>query len=229
MILRDALTSIKHPTLLLKYLQRERNVANFFGAEKSEVKAYLSEADQITYELALKLPKNAELGMMLSPLRGPIVYVCVRMLQPDVMVETGVASSSLSAYILHAMELNQNGFLYSVDLPNVDKRASVPEDKQTGWLVPIELRHRWKLIFGRSQDKLPILLKNIGSIDAFLHDSEHTYETMRFEYESAWKHLRNGGLLLSDDVHWNKAFKDFVKNTCPKRWIIFNGLGAIIK
>jgi hypothetical protein len=105
----------------------------------------------------------------------------------------------------------------------------VPEDKQTGWLVPIELRHRWKLIFGRRQDKLPILLKNIGSIDAFLHDSEHTYETMRFEYENAWAHLRNEGLLLSDDVHWNKAFQDFVKNTRPKRWTIFDGLGVILK
>jgi predicted O-methyltransferase YrrM len=229
MISRDLQVAIRHPKLLFKYLLRERNLVNFFNAERSEVKAYLREADNITHELALKLPKNAKLGTMLSPLRGPIVYVCVRILKPDVMVETGVASGSSSAYILHAMELNRKGFLYSIDLPNVDKGALVPEDKQTGWLVPIELRYRWKLIFGRSQDKLPILLKNLGNIDALLHDSEHTYETMRFEYENAWAHLKNGGLLLSDDVHWNKAFQDFVKNTRPKRWIIFDGLGAIVK
>jgi predicted O-methyltransferase YrrM len=176
-------------------------------------KRYLSEADQITYELALKLPKNVELGTMISPLRGLIVYVCVRILKPDLMVETGVASGSSSAYILHAMELNRKGFLYSIDLPNAATGASLPEGKQTGWLVPHQLRHRWKLIFGRSQGKLPILLKELGSIDAFLHDSEHTYEIMYFEYQTAWKHLRSGGLLLSDDVHWNKALQDFVKNS----------------
>jgi hypothetical protein len=111
-------------------------------------------------------------------------------LKPDVIVETGVASGSSSAYTLHVMELNQKGFLYSIDLPNVDVGAYIPKGKQTGWLVPIKLRHRWKLIFGRSQDELPILLKKLRSIDAFLHDSEHTYETMMFEYEDAWEHLR---------------------------------------
>jgi hypothetical protein len=74
-----------------------RNLVNFFNAERSEVKAYLREADNITHELALKLPKNAKLGTMLSLLRGPIVYVCVRILKPDVMIETGVASGSSSA------------------------------------------------------------------------------------------------------------------------------------
>ena len=229
MILRNALTSIKHPTLLFKYLRRERNLADFFGAKKSEVKAYLSEADQITNELALKLPKNARLGTMVSPLRGPIVYVCVRILKPDVMVETGVASGSSSVYILHAMELNRKGFLYSIDLPNVDKGASVPKDKQTGWLVSFELRHRWKLIFGRSQDELPILLKELRSIDAFLHDSEHTYENMMFEYETAWPYIKKGGLLLSDDIYWNKAFEHFARKHNPTRWKAFDGLGAMIK
>jgi hypothetical protein len=133
MILRDALTLIKHPALLFKYLLRERNLANFFGVEKGEVKAYLLEANQITYELALRLPKNVKLGTMISPLRGPIVYVCVRILKPDIMVETGVASGSSSAYILHAMDLNRKGFLYSIDLPNADTGASIPEGKQTGW------------------------------------------------------------------------------------------------
>jgi hypothetical protein len=41
--------------------------------------------------------------------------------------------------------------------------------------------------------------------------------------------LKNGGLLLSDGVHWNKAFQDFVQKCSPKRWIIFDGLGAVIK
>lgn len=37
----------------------------------------------------------------------------------------------------------------------------------------------------------------------------HTYDLMTFEYETAWPHLKKGGLLLSDDADWSDAFKDF--------------------
>ena len=219
---------IKHPRLFFEYLSRERNLANFLGLEKSEVKEYLRETDDVTRTM-LKLTENAELGTMLSPLRGPIVYVCTRALKPAVMVETGVASGSSTCYILHAMELNQKGLLYSMDLPNADRGASVPKGKEIGWLVPLKLRHRWRLILGRSREKLPLLLKDLEGINAFLHDSEHTYETMMFEYETAWLYLKREGLLLSDDIHWNRAFYEFVKNKNPKRWILFDGLGAAMR
>jgi len=219
---------IKHPRLFLKYLSREKNLQNFLELEKSEAKEYLSEADCIARSMK-KLTGNVELGAMFSPLRGPIVYACIRAMKPTVMVETGVASGSSTCYILHAMELNRKGLLYSIDLPNADKGAPIPKDKETGWLVPFKLRHKWKLILGQSQEKLPLLLKDFGSIDAFLHDSEHTYETMMFEYKTVWPFLREGGILLSDDVRWNRAFNDFVRDKKPKRWIVFDGLGAAIK
>jgi len=219
---------IKHPRLFFKYLLRERNLANFLGLEKSEVKGYLREADQITRWM-LRLTGNVELGTMLSPLRGPIVYVCTRALKPAVMVETGVALGSSTCYMLHAMELNKKGLLYSIDLPNADRGAPVPKDKEVGWLVPLKLKYRWKLILGRSREKLPLLLRGLRRIDAFLHDSEHTYETMMFEYETVWSCLREGGALLSDDIHWNRAFCEFVGKNNPKRNITFDGLGAAIK
>jgi hypothetical protein len=43
----------------------------------------------------------------------------------------------------------------------------------------------------------------------FFHDSMNTYDLMIFEYETALKHLKTGGLLLSDDAAWNDVFKDF--------------------
>ena len=39
----------------------------------------------------------------------------------------------------------------------------------------------------------------------------HTARQMLFEYRVAWRHLRSGGLLLSDDVSWNRAFWAFTK------------------
>lgn len=50
------------------------------------------------------------------------------------------------------------------------------------------------------------LLQHLGQIDLFLHDSLHTQEHMRFEFEEAWAALRPGGLLIADDIQGNRAF-----------------------
>jgi predicted O-methyltransferase YrrM len=69
------------------------------------------------------------------------------------------------------------------------------------------------LIMGESRDLLPDLLKGLGEIDFFFHDSDHSYENMIWEFEQAWPHLRKGGLLAADDINYNSAFKEF----CVKR------------
>jgi predicted O-methyltransferase YrrM len=33
---------------------------------------------------------------------------------------------------------------------------------------------------------------------------------MIFEFETVWPYLKNGGILISDDIISNNAFKDFV-------------------
>ena len=42
-----------------------------------------------------------------------------------------------------------------------------------------------------------------------MHDSEHSFDCMWFEYNEAWPHLRAGGVLLSDDVNSTEAFSRF--------------------
>jgi hypothetical protein len=76
-------------------------------------------------------------------------------------------------------------------------------------MVPERLRGLWHLTLGRSQDELPGLIGRLGTIDFFLHDSEHSEPCMRFEFETAWAGLREGGVLAADDVHANTAFADF--------------------
>lgn len=53
------------------------------------------------------------------------------------------------------------------------------------------------------------LLEQLGKINMFIHDSQHSYENMMFEYITAWNHLKEGGILLSDDTNLNRAFIDF--------------------
>ncbi|MFQ5761989.1 MAG: class I SAM-dependent methyltransferase [Candidatus Bathyarchaeia archaeon] len=146
-------------------------------------------------------------------------YGLARLARPNVVVETGVWYGASTAFILEALENNGKGELYSIDLPNTRYRTDngslivdgVGMPENTGVLVPPNLRHRWHLILGKSQEKLTPLLKSLGEIDVFIHDGEHTYDAMMFEFQTAFEFLRCGGVLISDDVHDNGAFHDFVR------------------
>jgi predicted O-methyltransferase YrrM len=144
---------------------------------------------------------------------GKLIYFLVRSLQPDVMIETGVAHGVSSWTILNAMHKNQKGKLYSIDLPNLDTKRTFNVENyslQSGWVVPDILRQRWELLLGKSSDVLPPLLKKLGSADIFFHDSDHSYENMKYEFETVFDFIKPGGLIISDDVHKNNAFSEFV-------------------
>jgi len=110
---------------------------------------------------------------------------------------------------LRALDRNGIGTLHSIDLPNVQEGSVLPEGRASGWIVPDSLRGRWKLQLGDSREFLPRLVESLGRIDIFLHDSDHSYEAMLFEFEQAYPKLAPGGLLLSDDTHLHTAWDDF--------------------
>lgn len=143
---------------------------------------------------------------------NPLLYTLIRARQPEVVVETGVAAGISSAFILKALHDNGKGKLYSIDLPEYDPAlVNLPTNKpeRPGWIIPERFRQRWHFIPGKSEEQLPLLLKKLGKIDLFFHDSLHTYDHMTFEYSTVWPYLKEGGLLLSDNINWNKAFPDF--------------------
>ncbi len=153
---------------------------------------------------------------------GLRLYAVLRKLQPGLTVETGVCNGVSTAFLLLALDANGAGELHSLDLPEVAGEdyepgtfwdgkggAVIPAGKEPGWMIPARLRGRWHLHLGRSQDELPGLLERLGTIDFFMHDSEHSEACMRFEFDAAWEALRDGGVLAADDVNANSAFSDF--------------------
>jgi len=154
------------------------------------------------------------------------LYSKVKTREPEVVVETGVCNGASTHVILSALNENGSGHLYSIDYPYYSDEsledfrektfehyggAAIPSDKEPGWIVPSNLRTRWSLIEGKSQDELPDLLRKLESVDLFIHDSEHSYDCMIFEYSTVWPSISEGGLLISDDIEWNTAFADFSK------------------
>jgi hypothetical protein len=170
-----------------------------------------------------------------------LLYLFVRKYKPEVVVETGVARGASSAVILCAMHENGKGRLYSIDLPapecsvgTGEKEFVLPDGQlhgkyEVGHLVPEYLRDNWTLTLGDAKEELPRLLKNIGETSMFFHDSLHTYEHMKFEYETAWPHIAKGGFPLSHDIIWNKAFLEFSKKVNSKIFVIYKSFSAIKK
>lgn len=139
------------------------------------------------------------------------LYVLIRLLKPELVVETGCAKGQSSFYILSALERNGKGRLYTIDLPVEDKKKNdgIWSVRQPGVMVPPELRHRWTLILGDASVKLVPLLEELQTIGVFFHDSDHSYRHMMWEYTTVWPYLVEGGILVSDDIGANTAFRDF--------------------
>ena len=153
---------------------------------------------------------------------GTYLYAVLRTVQPLLVVETGVANGFSTAFSLLALQANGEGHLHSIDLPREvgreyepgtfyegEGRAGIPPGSESGWLIPEDLKERWTLVAGKSQDELPPLLRRLGTIDVFMHDSEHSFDCMWFEFNAAWPALRPGGVLVSDDVNSTEAFGRF--------------------
>lgn len=174
-----------------------------------------------------------------------ILYTITIMKKPKIILETGVASGRSSSAILEALNKNQEGTLYSIDLPkfysgnqpgsyittegNSELNAFVPEGREPGWLVPNHLRNRWRLILGDSKVELPKLVLALEKIDIFYHDSDHSYDYMFFEYQNVWPKISRDGFLLSDDIKWNYAFNDFFEKIKVSYIHKYRGFGIIKK
>jgi len=152
---------------------------------------------------------------------GVILYAVCRRQKPDIVLETGVASGVSSSHILGALEKNKHGQLYSIDLPS-------GRESRSGWMIPDYLRHRWDLTKGRSSETLEPILKKAAAIDIFLHDSDHSYQNMMWEFETAWAYLKAGGLLLSHNINYNDVFADFCRDNGVKGYPL-GDMGGIVK
>jgi predicted O-methyltransferase YrrM len=140
-------------------------------------------------------------------------YLACRMIKPEVIVETGVAYGVSSGFILRALEVNGRGTLHSIDLPPLRNE----HERFWGIAVPEALKVRWRLHRGSSARVLPRLLRETRRVDLFVHDSLHTRRNMRREFDTVWPLLRNGAVLLADDVERNRAFGE-LRQKSPALW-----------
>jgi len=208
-------------------LKEARKTYDGIAAQPSDLERFMSELKAVNEAI---LTKNySRIEAFYIPL-----YMLIRFVKPQVVVETGVHRGVSSLFILQAMSDNGEGQLYSIDLPHAQYESdsgsatkSVLHESKIGICVPAALRDRWKLILGDSREELPALLAKVGEIDIFLHDSKHTFDHMMWEFQTAWPHITANGFLLSDDIHWSNAFAEFSSKVKSDKWEFYRDRQSI--
>jgi cephalosporin hydroxylase len=154
------------------------------------------------------------------------LHALVRAFRPRICVETGAAAGSSATVMLAQIARQGEGRLYSVDIDRL-------RPGEFGELIPNDLRPFWELRLQKLDGApiLPALLKELGQIDLFLHDSLHTFRHMTWEFEAAWQHIRAGGCLATHDVGMTSSFDDFLQihGAEISHWGKVGGIGFIIR
>jgi predicted O-methyltransferase YrrM len=229
--------ALKNPGYALRAITRdafgidERFFARVTGASLSEMRKYLNEPfhDKEFLEHLRRSERDFSAGIASAAMYGKKVlqqYALVRAFKPELIVETGIASGVSSYYILQALRVNGTGMLHSIE---IDDRSYLPPGREPGWIVPDSIRDRWQIHIGDARGLLPVVLEELHTVDMFIHDSLHTAEHMKFEFECAYPCLPNGGLLIADDALWNSSFPDFAKSVHATAARIVRGVGVLKK
>jgi Methyltransferase domain len=145
------------------------------------------------------------------------VWCTVLHTRPEVVIETGVAHGVTSRVVLEALQWNDRGHLWSIDLPHpLDHRLHA----QTGAAVSDACRPRWSYLEGSSSQRLPPLLAEVGHVEVFIHDSLHTARNTAFEMNQAASAMPPGGVMLVDDIKTHKGFAIFARRHPGYRTIV---------
>lgn len=134
-----------------------------------------------------------------------LIYNLAEYCEAKKVIETGVAYGWSSLALLLSMKNRSGSRLISTDMPY----ANLDNDKYVGCVVPTELRSIWRILPYADRQALPKALKRLGAIDMCHYDSAKSYDARLWAYPKLWDALRCGGILISDDIGDNVAFRDF--------------------
>ncbi|WP_228445920.1 class I SAM-dependent methyltransferase [Chryseobacterium gleum] len=203
-------------------ISQEEAVSRLFGLDikpfRVEYHEILSFAEQREKECPVKMGGPGALEL--------IYYAC-EFTNAQHVVETGVAYgwSSLASLLSLA---KRGGRLYSSDMPYLAQDG----DQYVGYVVPEKLKSNWKLFRFADKESLPKIFAENAVFDVLHYDSDKSYNGRIWAYDELYKHLKKGGVFISDDIGDNSAYQDFCeKNNINTTVVEFEGkyVGVFIK
>jgi len=173
-------------------------------AESLDKKLFLEmKKFQITFQDYEKLSDFSPLGGARGLDQFGALYFFARIVQPKLILETGVANGYSSFSFLSAMNMNKFGKLVSNDLPPLDIKKE--KWKFIGQMVPIEFQENWTLNLGSDRNNLKKLCKE-NNFELAHFDSDKTSSGKMFCINTLLKHNEINPIILidncADDFFW---------------------------
>lgn len=158
------------------------------------------------------------------PRAARLLFGLLREIRPDVCLELGSCLGISTAYQAAALELNGQGFLYSVEgaAPLADEAREV--------LERIGLSHRVEICTGRFADVLPDILARHKFGFAFV-DGHHDEQATLGYFAQVRPSMQAESAMLFDDIAWSdgmrRAWTSIRADSAVSRtWVQF-GMGLV--
>lgn len=201
--------AILHRMLMFRQASLDR-VAAMTGASPETLRGFRQELSHSDLPERL-LQRGAGLAFTRELPQAGLLYLLLRTLRPRRIVETGVRPGYSTAWMLAALERNRQGELFSIGPGTVAGRAAGVPMGSVGELVPPQLRARWTLVLGNSQDRLEEVLAKAGPIDLFFSDNGPDLDRAQWELRRAWGAMAPGGVVVAHHVDANPAWAEFCR------------------
>jgi lipopolysaccharide biosynthesis glycosyltransferase len=142
-----------------------------------------------------------------------LIQLLIKITKPKVIVETGIGNGISTASIIKLLQSSSSlktSIFHSLD---VETRTCQPN------FLAFD---RWVFHHIKKSNTFEDVMKSIGKIDFFYHDSDHNFTNQLHEYEIAFNNLRSGGILVSDDINYSNAFFYFCANKQIQPFLLFD-------
>lgn len=153
------------------------------------------------------------------------LYQLVRHLNPKNCLELGTCVGISAAYIASALKLNDGGTLTTLEgSPQIADLA-----KET--LESLDLENVF-ISVGPFHKTYKTSLEGQAPVDLLFNDGHHDYQAMLRYYFDALPHMREGGVIVFDDIYWSsgtaKAWTQIADDACVGAAVDLRSMGIAV-
>ncbi|MBF0193545.1 MAG: class I SAM-dependent methyltransferase [Magnetococcales bacterium] len=176
-------------------------------------------------------------GSSVSTQEGGLLYAICKVFQPKKIIETGTHHGTTTNYLLKYCSEDE-GHVYSFDVIRAGQ-SILPELKMNNLTLTTPKR---LLLRPKGDEKDVSFIRNAvkscandNGCDLFLHDSDHRYENVRWEWDTIRPHMVTNQIVVlhdvlgnSDMLQTNQLFDEVVDCQWKHIFETENGLGLIV-
>jgi hypothetical protein len=215
------------------YLYLIHFLSTTFDRPLEEVRRYIEEIrndQEIVSTLESNFKGNAKFKDSIPGIGRRVAwYAIVRIMKPNLVVESGVYQGLGSLVISKALLKNQDSGIFG-------KYLGTDIDPNSGILFKDEFKTIGKIEIG---DTIEILGREKTLIDLYICDSDHSEEYELKEYQNLATRINNSSVVISDNSHVTRILCDWSENEKRKffyfsekplnHWYPGGGIGISIK